>query len=192
MTEETNPKFSHGRFYALIMIGTGLLAIGVISLLLLKDYNAASPTYTESSAVPVEVDFPAPQLAMLSLDGRSVSLLDYRGRVVLVNLWATWCPPCREEMPALQAFYEKHREAGFVLVGLNQEETRAVVEPFVREFGLTFPIWLDEDYLAQREFNTISLPSSYVIDRDGRVRLMWLGRISNGNLEKFVSPVIAK
>ncbi len=70
-------------------------------------------------------------------------------------------------MPTLQAFYEKHKNEGFILVALNREETRAVVEPVVREFGLTFPIWLDEDYLAQREFNTISLPSSYVIDRGG-------------------------
>jgi cytochrome c biogenesis protein CcmG/thiol:disulfide interchange protein DsbE len=140
----------------------------------------------------VKVDFAAPQLPLEDLTGSPVSLEDYKGSVVLVNLWATWCPPCREEMPTLQTFYEKYKADGFVLIGIDQEETRNVVEPFVKEFGLTFPIWLDLDYLAQREFNTMNLPSSYVIDRTGRVRLMWIGGISKKNLEKFVPDLITE
>jgi len=93
-------------------------------------------------------------------------------------------------MPALQAFYEKHRSEGFVLVAINQEEPRELVVPFVKEFGLTFPVWLDLDYQAEREFNTMSLPSSFVIDRAGRVRLMWFGGISKKNLEKYVTEII--
>jgi peroxiredoxin len=76
------------------------------------------------------------------------------------------------------------------LIAIDQEEPLEIVEPFVEEFGLTFPVWLDEEYQAQRLFNTMSLPSSYVIDRKGRVRLMWLGGISKENLEKYVSLII--
>jgi peroxiredoxin len=90
----------------------------------------------------------------------------------------------------LQSFYEKYRSDGFVLIAINQEETREVVEPFVKEFGLTFPIWLDLDYQAEREFKTDSLPSSFVIDRTGKVRLMWFGSISKKNLEKYVTDII--
>ena len=93
-------------------------------------------------------------------------------------------------MPTLQTFYEKYRDDGFVLLAIDQEETREVVEPFINEFGLTFPVWLDIDYLAQREFKTMNLPSSYVIDREGRVRLMWIGGISKRNLEKYVPDLI--
>jgi peroxiredoxin len=93
-------------------------------------------------------------------------------------------------MPTLETFYEKYKADGFVLIGINQEESRAVVKPFVAEFGLTFPIWLDPDYLAQRELNTMNLPSSFVIDRNGIVRLMWIGGISERNLEKYVPDVI--
>jgi thiol-disulfide isomerase/thioredoxin len=142
------------------------------------------------SAVPAEMDFPAPELDLITLDGTPVSLGDFRGSVVLVNLWATWCPPCREEMPTLQIFYEKYKENGFVLIAIDQEETLEVVQPFVEEYGLTFPIWLDENYQAQKEFKTMSLPSSYVIDRDGQVRLMWIGGISKNNLEKYVPDII--
>ena len=93
-------------------------------------------------------------------------------------------------MPELQTFYEKYKSDGFVLVAINQEEPRELVEPFVKEFGLTFPVWLDLNYQAEQEFKTNSLPSSFVIDRTGRVRLMWFGGISKKNLEKYVTDVI--
>jgi len=175
------------RFYAMLLIGTGLVSIGIMFFMIL---NNSAASIQDFSTVPVKVDFPAPELTLEDISGKSVSLKDHLGSVVLVNLWATWCPPCREEMPTLQSFYEKYKKDGFVLIAINQEETRDVVLPFVKEFGLTFPIWLDIDYHAQREFNTMNLPSSYVIDRNGNVRLMWIGGISKKNLEKYVPDLI--
>jgi thiol-disulfide isomerase/thioredoxin len=185
-----NIQLSRERFYARIMIGISLVAGGILLAFLLKDNNASfSLGY---SAVPVRVDLPAPILDLQTLSGEPASLSDYRGNVVLVNLWATWCPPCRQEMPVLQRFYEKHKSEGLVLIAINQEETREVVEPFVIELDLMFQIWLDEHDQAQREFNTLSLPSSYMIDRAGRIRLMWIGAISKQNLENYASDLIAK
>ncbi|MBE0682760.1 MAG: TlpA family protein disulfide reductase [Anaerolineales bacterium] len=175
------------RVIALMTTGLGLLAIGVMFLMLFDQYPASTQDF---STVPAKVNFPAPELILKDIFGRQVSLADYRGSVVLVNLWATWCPPCREEMPTLQAFYQKYKEKGFVLVGIDQEESLDVVLPFVDEFGLTFPVWMDEKYEAQQKFNTMNLPSSYVIDRGGQVRLMWIGGISKKNLEKFVPDII--
>jgi len=191
MTKNISTKPSLSRFLALMMVGTGLVAVGITLILLLNNRSASASSY-EFSTVPAEVDYAAPSLDLITLDGIPASLSDYRGSVVLVNLWATWCPPCREEMPTLLAFYEKHKDTGFLLVAIDQEETREIVEPFVQEFALTFPVWLDEDGLAGREFNTMNLPSSYVIDRAGRVRLMWVGGISKQNLEKFVSKLIVE
>ncbi len=180
-------KPSSRRFSAMLMMGTGLISIGIMLFVLTDSPNDSTQDF---SVVPVKVDFPAPELTLVDLAGNTVSLNDHLGSVVLVNLWATWCPPCKEEMPTLQTFYEKYRADGFVLLAIDQEETLEIVEPFVKEFGLTFPVWLDEDYQAQRVFNTMNLPSSYVIDRKGRVRLMWIGGISKTNLEKFVPDVI--
>ena len=185
MTTTAQP--SPARFYAMLMIGVGLVSIGVMSFMLLNNAPASTEDF---STVPVQVNYAAPDLALVDLAGNRVSLGDYRGSVVLVNLWATWCPPCREEMPTLKAFYERYKANGFVLIAIDQEETLEVVEPFVKEFALTFPVWLDIDYQAQRQFNTMNLPSSYVIDRNGRVRLMWIGGISKENLEKYVPDVI--
>jgi len=178
---------SSPRTQAALLIGMGLIAIGFMLFLLLRDLP---PVADEPSIVPVKVDFAAPHLTLEDLNGKTVSLNDYAGSVVLVNLWATWCPPCREEMPALQAFYEKRRSQGFVLIGVNQEETPEIVHDFVSAYNLTFPIWLDENYLAQRAFNTFSLPSSFVIDRAGRVRLMWVGGVAEKFLERHITQFI--
>jgi cytochrome c biogenesis protein CcmG, thiol:disulfide interchange protein DsbE len=175
----------------MIMLGSGLFAIGVMFILITNNrVRGASAVASELSAVPREMDYMAPELDLVTLEGTPVSLSDFHGSVVLVNLWATWCPPCLQEMPTLNTFYDQYKDRGFILIAIDQEETREVVQPFVEEYGLTFPIWLDKDYLAQQAFKTLHLPSSYVIGRDGRVRLMWIGGISKANLEKYVPAII--
>lgn len=186
--EQDNTTTPPGRLVALMIIGFGFLALGISFLLLTNPTSAASTQ--DFSTVPVQVDYPAPELNLTTLGGDPASLSDHLGSVVLVNLWATWCPPCREEMPTLQAFYEKYKSEGFVLIAIDQGETLPQVNPFVTEFKLTFPIWLDTGSQAGRAFETMNLPSSYVIDRTGRVRLMWIGGISKKNLEKYVPDVI--
>jgi thiol-disulfide isomerase/thioredoxin len=97
---------SLARFYALLMIGTGLVSMGIVAYMLLNKPSVAAQDF---STVPVQVNYPAPELTLTDLAGNTVSLNDHLGSVVLVNLWATWCPPCKEEMPTLQTFYEKYQ-----------------------------------------------------------------------------------
>jgi thiol-disulfide isomerase/thioredoxin len=186
MMAETQTS-SPGRLIAMTLIGLGLASIGIMFFMLWETSSASSQDF---STIPVEVNFPAPDLVLTDLNGVPVSLAEFRGKVVLVNLWATWCPPCREEMPTLQAFHEKYRSRGFVLIAVNQGEKAPQIRPFVDEYKLTFPVWLDEKSKTSRMFNTMNLPSSYVVDRDGQVRLMWIGGISKKNLERYVPEVI--
>lgn len=187
-------RSSPEQYIALMLIGMGLFAIAAAVYALTQRFSAASATAEnaapEFSAVPEAANYAAPELTLTDLDGKTVSLQDYRGSVVLVNLWATWCPPCRAEMPTLEAFHRKYKDDGLVLIGINQEESAELVIPFVREFDLSFSIWLDLNYLAEKKFGTEALPSSFVIDRDGRVRLKWIGGISAKNLEKYVPDII--
>jgi peroxiredoxin len=178
-------------FLSLVMIGTGLITLGLILFLELTINAAAEQGQVqELSAMPVAVNFPAPELSLTDIDGRNVSLDDYRGRVVLVNLWATWCPPCKAELPALQSFYDANKDQGFVIIGIDDGETADIVAPFVGEYGLTYQIWMDTEYETERAFGTINLPSSWVLDRQGNVVLNWVGAISTARLEEYVIPVI--
>ena len=142
------------------------------------------------SVIPQEVEFPAPELELIDLNGDSVSLTDHRDKVVLVNTWATWCPGCEAEMPELQGFSDAHQEADFIVIAINAEETADQLVPFVEKQGLTFPIWLDANKNVYRVFKSSHLPSSYVIDQSGTVRLAWYGPVSEEILEIYVAPLL--
>ena len=169
------------------MLGLTLIAASIT--LLVRQRNDSAQT--ELSAVPVKVNYPAPELTLSDLAGNSTSLADYRGQVVLVNLWATWCPPCKKEMPAFESFYGKYKESGFVIIAINDGDPTPDVIQFVKEYGLSFPVWLDPTYIAtEQAFKTMNLPSSFVIDRNGTIVLSWVGGVSSKTLEKYVAPII--
>ena len=170
-----------------ILLGLGLLLIATSAYFIWR-----KPTpQAEFVTVPAKVRFSAPELTLSDTQGVSGSLADYRGQVVLVNLWATWCPPCKEEMPTLQAFYDKYKEDGFVIIAINDGDPTADVLQFVKDYKLTFPVWLDPTYIATEEaFHAPNLPTSFVIDRDGTIQLTWVGGISYSVLEKHVTPLI--
>ena len=173
----------------LILFGLGLILVAASGYYILRTI----PPQTDFSTVPVQVNFAAPEITLTDTQGFSRSLTDYRGQVVLVNLWATWCPPCKEEMPTLQAFYDKHKDKGFIIIAINDGEPAPDVLKFADEYRLTFPIWLDPTYYAtEQAFKTLNLPSSFVIDRNGTVRLSWVGGINRKTLDKYVAPLIAE
>jgi len=171
----------------LLLLGLGLILILASGYYLYQNNSFQS----DFATVPVPVSYSAPQLTLSDVEGVSRSLIDYRGQVVLVNLWATWCPPCKEEMPALETFYNKHKQDGFAIVAVNDGDPEADVLQFIKDYGLTFPVWLDPTYIAtEQAFKTLNLPSSFVIDRNGKVVLSWVGGINLKMLEKHVAPVI--
>jgi thiol-disulfide isomerase/thioredoxin len=183
-------RYHSSTFLAMAMIGTGLVALGLLSFVYLGNSNSQAADESDFSTIPVEANYAAPNLQLHDINGSVVSLDVYRGKAVLVNLWATWCPPCKAEMPTLQSFYKEYKDTGFVVIAINNGETVDLVKSFIGEYGLTFPVWLDEGNVTGRTFGTISLPSSWVVDRAGNVRLSWVGEISSRVLEKYVHPII--
>jgi thiol-disulfide isomerase/thioredoxin len=177
------------KIFPLLFLGLGSLLIIVSIYLVWRNQNQAPQT--DLSAVPAQVSFPAPDLTLTDVQGVSRSLADYRGQVVLVNLWATWCPPCKEEMPVLQSFYDKYKEKGFVILAIDDGDPTADVLQFVKDYELTFPVWLDPTYQAtDHAFHAPGLPTSFVIDRSGTIQLTWVGGIQSRMLEKYVAPLI--
>jgi len=112
----------------------------------------------------------APDFAVPDLAGQAVRLSGLRGKVVLLNLWTTWCPPCREEMPSMEKLYQRLRDRGFVLLAVSQDEAgKQAVEPFVRDLGLTFPVLVDPEHQVGDRYQVWGYPESFIIDREGRV-----------------------
>jgi peroxiredoxin len=175
------------------ILGVGLVLIGLASILMLQGTKNSSASQPVSRSVtPVEVNYPAPELSLQNINGHSESLTDYQDQVVLVNNWATWCPPCKAEIPTLEAYYKTHKVNGFVIVGVEAGESQKDVLKFVQEHDMTYPVWFDLKNAATNAFHNENLPSSYVIDRKGIVRLAWVGEISQEMLEKYVTPLLTE
>jgi peroxiredoxin len=118
---------------------------------------------------------PAPDFTLHSVGGSNLRLKEQRGQVVLLNFWATWCGPCREEMPHLNRLYEKYRASGFLLLGVNVDDDARRAAGTSSKLGLQFPVLLDTDKKVSQLYQLSTMPSTVLIDRDGRVRYIHLG-----------------
>jgi peroxiredoxin len=127
----------------------------------------------------VEVGIEAPSYAARNIKGDSVSLALLRGKPVLLNVWATWCLPCKEEIPYLESLYAKHAAQGLQIVGVSIDARgdEAKIESFARDFRMTYPIWRDPDERVNARFLALGVPSTYLIDRDGVLRWKHLGTL---------------
>ena len=128
---------------------------------------------------------PAPPYGGTTLAGDSTSLTGLTGQVVLLNLWATWCAPCRHETPFLEGLFQEHREKGLTILGVSMDtgDARDQVAEFVQEYSVTYPILLDPQMRGMDIYRVMGLPASFLIDRDGVLRWMRIGPVSENDQE---------
>jgi thiol-disulfide isomerase/thioredoxin len=133
---------------------------------------------------------PAASYPVKRLDGGSDSLASYRGKVVLVNLWASWCAPCRSESPALEQLYQENRSRGLVVLGIDQGESAEAASAFARELHLAYPILLDEGQQYGRAYAAVGLPTSIVVDRTGHIVRGIDGEMTLAQMRDAIVPVL--
>jgi peroxiredoxin len=172
---------------------------GLMALLLV-----AGTAWIGLSRVPVESaaaddlalprqGFTAPDLTLQTLDGETVTLSELRGQAVLINFWASWCPPCRNEMPAIQQVYEEYRDEGFTVLAVNSQEQEARVTAFAEPLGLTFPILIDRDGSVFDDYQVAALPTTFFVDRAGVIRGVTTGGfLSRAFFESEIAPLLAQ
>ena len=151
-----------------------ILILGFAWIFVSADRTGTSP----SGKIPApQQGFLAPDFELKSIEGETVRLSDLRGQAVLVNLWATWCPPCRAEMPAIEKVYNEYKAQGFIVLAVNMTYQDAIsdIAPFIDEYGLTFPVLLDETGVVGTAYQLRSLPSSFFIDREGIIQEVVIG-----------------
>lgn len=129
---------------------------------------------------------PAPDFQLMRADGGSIHLEGYRGKVVLLNFWATWCLPCRSEMPLIQATYDQLGGQGFVALGVNFDEPREAVSAFGEELELDFPLLLDPGGEVQRLYRVVGYPTSVILDREGRIVAYHIGILAKSQLDQYL------
>jgi peroxiredoxin len=135
------------------------------------------------------VGSPAPQVDLETLDGKRVTFADYRGRPVWVNFFATWCPPCKEELPEIERRYQRAHAGGLVVLGVDQQETPRLIKPFAARFGLRYPVLIDSGQGAI-SYNLIALPTSVFIDRGGVVRFIQIGEMTPMLMDAALAKIL--
>ncbi len=159
MEEKEKPINLTAAFIVFLMITT---------LLVVWSLKQNNPFFQSANQAPVRVGLPAPDFTYSGLDGKKVSLSDYRGKVVFINIWATWCTPCVEEMPSMQKLYQKLKGENFEILAVSIDSKGAkVVAPFMKKYQLTFPALIDYMSTIKRIYKTTGVPESYIIDKDG-------------------------
>jgi peroxiredoxin len=133
---------------------------------------------------------PAPDFKLQDVDGEPVSLAQFKGKPVLINFWATWCAPCREEMPAMQELYDQYRDRGLVILALDMEEDSRQVRRWIDQGGYTFTFLLDSEGEQVKRYNVTAAPTSYFIGPDGVVRDLKLGALSRAEMQAKVEKLV--
>lgn len=170
---------------SLIMIAGGLLILAAMIL-----YFSRQPADTTAGLYPPRVGQPMPDLTLSDLSGKLVRLSDFAGQPVLINAWATWCPPCRAEMPLLNAYYLQHKADGFVILAVNAGETQSQVSQFISQAGFSFPVLLDADSAALSRLGVFSFPTSILVGRDGMVKKIHVGLITSETMQTEIAPLL--
>ena len=130
------------------------------------------------------VSGPAPNFTLKALDGKNLKLSEMRGNVILINFWASWCGPCREEMPLLNELHSKYEPLGFTVLGVNVEEQENSARGFLKNFPVDFPILLDNRNQVSKLYDVVAMPTSVVVDRDGNMRYLHRG-YKSGDENKY-------
>ena len=161
-----------------------LLAI-VASLFLFAHYKFGRPHLED-----VKGRQPAPDFSLHALNGNPLSLSEYKGKVVLVNFWATWCDPCRREIPRFVDLQKRYADRGFQIVGISLDDDAKAVPPFYLEYKMNYPVAIGDDKLAESFGNILGLPVNFLIDRDGRIAARHLGEARFPELENEIMALL--
>ena len=174
------------KFFSIAIFG--LLALALFAVLA---YGLANRSSATGRSGVTRIGKPAPEFTMMLLDGGEFRLSEHEGVPVVINFWASWCPPCRQESPAFERQWRRYQDTGIQFVGVDIQDEVSDAEAYVREFGLTFPNGLDVDGKITIDYGVIGLPVTFFVGSSGIVEGRWVGAIPEDKLEERVNALIA-
>ncbi|NPA92314.1 MAG: TlpA family protein disulfide reductase [Chloroflexi bacterium] len=168
-----------------------LVAVALVGLGWMALTRAPAGATTAGPPPAPKQGFAAPDFTLQTLDGKQIALQDLRGQVVVINFWATWCSPCKAEMPAMQQVYDDYHEQGLEILAITVEHDTAAIEAFVQKYALTFPILLDTETTVARLYQVHGTPTTFFVDRQGIIRWVVVGGpMSEGLLRSKVETLL--
>ncbi len=198
-SKHQKPKSNKNRQIAIGLIVVGVVLALIAGILVWQNGSSGGTSTADTSNIPDDLAVAtlagvknkgtqpvqgqlAPNFAFHYPNGDTFTLADFRGQPVIVNFWATWCPPCRREMPGLVKAYEEHKDDGLMILEVDVAEPPEAVAQFVQEYNMTMPVILDQRQEVTRLYRTDSFPTSFFIDKDGVIQVRWVGYLPEDQL----------
>jgi len=169
---------------SIAIVGGLIVIVGIVLAL-----SFSAPNASIGRAV---IGKPISDFTLTDINGTAHNISDYKGRPVLINAWATWCPPCRAEMPDLHAFYLKHQAEGFEMLAINSGESQPVVASFIQQMGFTFPALVDQNKVVLDGLGISGLPTSILVGRDGTVKYIHVGGLTPDMINTQLAALITQ
>jgi len=167
--------------------------VAVVVLAALTVVSCRQAAETTGADRPALVGRTAPDFALTDLSGKTVRLADFKGKVVLLDFWATWCAPCREEIPAFVELQKQYAEQGFTLLGISlDDEGAVVVKPFARQFGINYPVVIGNTEVSAAYGGMQALPTAFLIGRDGRILEAFVGDRARPDFERAIRSALRR
>lgn len=167
---------------------TSLLTLIFFGLWVL--YVLLMPNTGKTAGLGIAIGQAAPDFELQTIEGKSYKLSDLKGKPVMINFFATWCPPCRAEMPALQEAFAEYEAEGFIILAVNLNESDVAIRSFIERYNLTFPIIVDKQDKVSKAYDIVPLPTSYFVDRNGIVQGKWTGEIRKEQLRALIKKIL--
>ena len=177
---QNNPTIRSNFGIVILVLGIALILISLMMVIRPPGNTVLSP--------PRVGKFMS-NFSITDVNGNTVELVDYSGKTILLNTWATWCPPCRAEMPGLNDYYLRYRGQGFIILAVNVGESVAQAAAFADEYNLSFPVLMDKNYQLVDSLGINSYPTSILIGSDGRVKYIHIGLLTPDMLAKTITPL---
>ncbi len=169
-----------------------IITIAVLGLLVVQACTPSSQAIQggqQEASVGISVGEIAPDFTLSDLDGNELSLSDFRGKAVFINFWATWCPPCRAEMPEIEAVYQEYKDKDVEVIGVDLLETKDEVSQFVQQYGYSWTFVIDTTGEVATTYNLAAIPTSFFIDREGIIRVVNIGAMTKRAMKTALATI---
>lgn len=175
-------------FAIIVLIGLALWGFGTVQ----SNKSDSNMISSQGANVGLEVGNLAPDFELKTVEGNSIKLSSLKGKKVILNFWATWCPPCRQEMPDMEKFYTKNKDSGIEILAINllqTEKSRADVPTFIQDFGITFPVVVDEQGSVGKLYKVSPIPASFIIDSEGVIQKKIVGPMTYDSMKSMLGAI---
>lgn len=154
--------------------------------------NSQKEEIANDSSQGAEAEFKSPDFSLKDVTGNSFALSDYTGKVKIINFWATWCPPCRMEIPDFQSLYEKYSGGDFVMIGISLDDNSEIVKKFIDQYKVTYPIVMGNEEVANSYGGIRGIPTTFVVDKEGKVYKKYIGYTEGRVFEQDIAALLGK